>query len=77
MPSGEDPLDEIRNELLRLLAADDWQVTDSARTTAFPLLRAAGLMPTDATIIDYVTRLLEEGRKFHEVPLGTEEKATS
>lgn len=79
MSSGGDSLDDIRAELLRLLGQDDWQVTESARRDAAPILRAAGVLPTDGALIDYVTRLLEDDvlcrTKFHEVTLGSGEKA--
>jgi hypothetical protein len=79
MSSGGDSLDDVRKELLRLLGEDDWQITDSARRDGNPILRAAGLLPTDGAIIEYVTRLLGDevlcSAKFHEVTLGSGEKA--
>jgi hypothetical protein len=68
MPS--DPEQEVRDELLRLLDNDDWQITESARSTALPILRAMGRMPTDGAIIEYVAHLLRTGFAFHEIPLG-------
>jgi hypothetical protein len=61
---------KIREELLRLLDNDDWQVTESARRAAFPILRGMGRVATDGAIIEYVTRLLRTDFPFHEVPLG-------
>ncbi len=73
MDNPEDSLDDVRDELLRLLKADDWQLTESARRTAFPFLRATGCLPTDAAVIDYVMNLLEDDFPFHRVELGSGE----
>ena len=62
--------EEVRAELIRFLKNADWQVTESARVTAYPLLRAVGQRPTDAAIIEYVARLLESDFPTHAVPLG-------
>jgi hypothetical protein len=79
MSSGEGPLDAIRVELLRLLGEDDWQITESARRDGGPILRAAGILPTDGAMIEYVDGLLKDDvlfhGKFHEVTLGSGEKA--
>jgi hypothetical protein len=78
MASEEDSLDDVRAKLLRLLQQDDWQITESARRDGRPILQAAGFLPTDGAIIEYVTRLLEDDvlyrAKFHEVSLGSGEK---
>ena len=78
MSSGG-PLDDIRAELLRLLGEDDWQITESARRDGGPILRAAGFLPTDGAMIEYVTGLLEDDvlfhGKFHEVTRDSGEKA--
>ena len=78
MADGEGPLDDVRAELLRLLRQDDWQITESARRAGHPILQAAGFLPTDGAMIEYVTQMLEdEGlycEKFHEVSLGSGEK---
>lgn len=78
MASREGSLDEVRAELLRLLKEDDWQITESARRDGRPLLQAAGFLPTDGAMIEYVLRLLEDDglyrEKFHEVSLGSGEK---
>src|SRR4051812_49399119 len=73
MTSPEESLDDVRDELLRLLRAEDWQLTESARRTAVPVLRAAGCLPTDAAVIEYVTDLLETNFPFHRVELGSGE----
>jgi len=73
MSSGEESLDDVRDELLRLLKADDWQLTDSARKDAFPILRATGCLPTDAAVIEYIMDLLESNFPFHRVELGSGE----
>jgi hypothetical protein len=79
MASEEDSLDDVRAELLRLLKQDDWQITESARRDGRPLLQAAGFLPTDGAMIEYLTRLLEDDvlsrEKFHEVSLGSGEKS--
>jgi hypothetical protein len=73
-----DSLDDVRGELLRLLKLDDWQITESARRDGRPILQAAGFLPTDGAMIEYVLRLLEDEflvrEKFHEVTLGSGEK---
>ena len=78
MSSG-DSLVGVRTEILRLLGEDNWQIAESARRDGWPLLRAAGLLPTDGAIIEYIAHLLEDEAlchtKFHEVPLGSGEKA--
>jgi hypothetical protein len=78
MSGGEGSLDDVRAELLRLLRADDWQITESARRDGGPILRAMGVLPTDGAMIEYITSALEDDvlfrRKFHEVTLGSEEK---
>ncbi|HVS37176.1 MAG TPA: hypothetical protein VMS17_16560 [Gemmataceae bacterium] len=61
---------EVRDELLRLLDNDDWQVTESARSTAYPILRTMGRMPSDGAIIEHVSHLLRTDFPFHAVPLG-------
>jgi hypothetical protein len=79
MSCGGGSLDDVRAELLRLLGDDDWQITESARRDGGPILRAAGILPADGAIIEYVTGLLEDDvlfhGKFHEVTLGSGEKA--
>ncbi len=67
---SSDPGKKVRDELLRLLDNDDWQVTGSARIAAYPILRAMGRMPSDAAIVEYVSRLLRTDFPFHAVPLG-------
>ena len=62
--------DPVRDELIRLLENDDWEVTETARATANPILRAMGQLPTDGAIIDYITRLLRRGFPFHAIRLG-------
>jgi hypothetical protein len=78
MAGGGGSLDDIRAELLRLLRADDWQITESPRRDGGPILRAMGVLPTDGAMIEYVTGLLEDDvlfrGKFHEVTLGSGEK---
>lgn len=80
MASEEGSLDDVRAELLRLLKQDDWQITEEkARKPGRPILQAAGFLPTDGAMIEYVIRLLEDGGlcrdKFHEVELGSGEKS--
>ncbi len=48
--SQEELLNEVREELLRLLRADDWQITETARRDASPILRAVGSLPTDGLL---------------------------
>lgn len=79
MASEESSLDDVRKKLLDLLDQDDWQITESARRDGRPILQAAGFLPTDGAMIEYVIRLLEDGGlcrdKFHEVELGSGEKS--
>jgi hypothetical protein len=79
MSGGGGSLDDVRAELLRLLRADDWKLTESARRDGGPILRAMGVLPTEGAMIEYVTGLLEDDvlfrGKFHEVTLGSGEKA--
>lgn len=78
MASEEGSLEDVQEELLRLLKEDDWQITESARRDGRPILQAAGFLPTDGAMIEYIIHLLEDHglcrEKFHEVPLGSGEK---
>jgi hypothetical protein len=78
MASEGGSLDDVRAELLRLFKEDDWQITESARRDGRPILQAAGFLPTDGAMIEYVIGLLEDDgfyrEKFHEVPLVSGEK---
>ncbi|HEY7308286.1 MAG TPA: hypothetical protein VH643_02885 [Gemmataceae bacterium] len=79
MATEEGSLDDVRAELLRLLNRDDWQITEEkARKPGRPILQAAGFLPTDGAMIEYIIRLLEDEalcrEKFHEVTLGSGEK---
>lgn len=79
MATEEGSLDDVRAELLRLLNQDDWQITEEkARKPGRPILQAAGFLPTDGAMIEYIIRLLEDEtlcrEKFHEVTLGSGEK---
>jgi hypothetical protein len=67
---SSDPEQMVRDELIRLLDNDDWQIMGSARATAYPILRAMGQMATDGAIIEYITHLLRTDFPFHAVPLG-------
>ncbi len=79
MASEEGSLDDVRAELLRLLKQDDWQITESARRDGRPILQAAGFLPTDGAMIEYVIRLLEDDglyrEKFHEILWAPERRA--
>jgi hypothetical protein len=79
MASEEGSLDDVRAELLRLLKQDDWQIVETtARKPGRPILQAAGLLPTDGAMIEYIIGLLEDEvlcrEKFHEEPLESGEK---
>jgi hypothetical protein len=68
--SSDASLEEVRSELIRLLDNVAWKVTESARATAYPILRTAGQMPTDCAVIDYIVRKLRTNFPFHAEPLG-------
>lgn len=79
MASEEGSLDDVRAELLRLLKQGDWQITEEkARKPGRPILQAAGFLPTDGAMIEYVIGLLENEtlchEKFHEMQLESGEK---
>jgi len=69
MASPEESLSDVRDELLRLLRANDWQLTESARKTSVPILRATGCLPTDAAVIEFIIGLLETNFPFHQIEM--------
>jgi len=68
--SSDASCEEVRAELIRLLESDDYRITESAKATAYPILRAAGQMLTEGAIIEYITHLLRTNFPFHVEPLG-------
>jgi hypothetical protein len=73
MPDKAESLDAVRAKMIRLLEADDWQITESARRDGYPILHAAGIWATDCAIIEFLLDLLRSNFAFHPVELGSGE----
>jgi hypothetical protein len=64
-------LDEARDEYIRLLEVDDWEVTRRAFTEGIPILRAIGVEhPTQCALVDKVLQLLKSGHPIKAIGMG-------
>src|SRR5262245_59634236 len=70
MPAHEVSPEAARAALIRLIEADEWEVTASAVSDARPILLRAGLPGTTFAVVEYVLRLLKDGFPMHPLPLG-------
>ena len=66
-------LDDVRQELIGRMEADDCRCTERAERDGKAILRRDRLPPTEREIVRYVLRLLRDGYPFHRIRRGQPE----
>jgi hypothetical protein len=73
---AEEPpsLEEIRKQLIELIEADEWRMTEKAERTGRTFLRDLVPFPTQVSIVKHTLQLLEQpGCSLGPVPMGIPE----
>lgn len=70
MAPDDDGLREVRQELIRMFEADEWEFTDRARLDGYQVLRSQNQFPTECALVDYILDLLRSDFPMHPVGLG-------
>ncbi len=70
--AGESPsLEEIRQQLIELIEADEWRMTETAERTGRRFLREIVPFPSQLSIVRYTFQLLEQAEcTLVPVPMG-------
>src|SRR5262249_27072933 len=61
---------EARRRLIELIEADDWEITETAASDGFAILRRDGERPPRWGVVGYVLNLLRADFPMHPVELG-------
>jgi hypothetical protein len=74
MPEDDPSLEQVRLQLIALIGADEWRMTEMSERTGRSFLRAFIPVPTQLSIVNYVLEVLRRpGCTLVPVPMGIPE----